>query len=116
METKKNETMEMMEIEAGKYREMRDTLAQRIRCGDTDGALELLAQLDEKMEKAIGPDVKIILNGGLVQSVYADKVIGVEVLDLDWPEFPTDEDRAEMEEVERKADAVAADPAYDSYY
>lgn len=111
-----NKTPELMEIETGKYREMRDTLAQRIRSGDAEGALELLSQMDAAMRPSVGPDVKIVVNGGLVRNVYADKVIGVEVLDTDWPDFPTDEDQAELEATEAKAEAIAQDPNFECYW
>ena len=104
-----NKTPELMEIETGKYREMRDTLAQRIRSGDAEGALELLSQMDAAMRPSLG-------HGGLVRNVYADKVIGVEVLDTDWPDFPTDEDQAELEATEAKAEAIAQDPNFECYW
>lgn len=47
--------------------------------------------------------VAIEVEGGLVQAVYSDASVSVEVYDLDVPEFPTEE---EQKEIDSKAAAL----------
>ena len=54
----------------------------------------------------------IEVSGGLVQNVYAigGEDVDVTVCDFDLSDYATEEDEAEMEEVERAFDAFRADP------
>lgn len=61
-------------------------------------------------------NVAVIVHGGLVSSVYANGPVSAEVLDLDWPDFSTDEDTKELTEKERRADEIKEDPAYSAVW
>jgi hypothetical protein len=52
------------------------------------------------LERNIMKKIVIHVEGGLVQAVYADteRNIEVEVLDLDVPSYPTEEEIAEIQE------------------
>ena len=62
-------------------------------------------------------NITIIVEGGLVQTVYADGQATVEVLDIDNSGYAeTDEDVREMEKTERRVQECITDPKRTSIY
>lgn len=60
--------------------------------------------------------IAAMVEGGLIQSVYANGDVSLDVYDLDVSDFP---DEGEAEEAERRRNVfqtIAADPAYHSVY
>jgi len=41
-------------------------------------------------------EIKIVVQGGVVQAVYADEDVTVEIIDVDEPSFATDEEKKEI--------------------
>ena len=58
------------------------------------------------------PHVAVKVSGGLVQAVYADALVLVEVFDLDVSDFPDDGEADEAAERAAEIEKIASDPAY----
>lgn len=56
--------------------------------------------------------IAIKVHGGMVQAVYSDADVGVEVYDLDSSDFAEESELVEAEQRERKLDEQIAQPGW----
>lgn len=63
-------------------------------------------------------ETKIVIecSGGLVQAVYANGPASVEVIDIDEPDFATQEEEQETEQKRQRIKAVSNDPTFTAVY
>ena len=82
---------------------------ENIKLFTSAGALEIITT---EIEKRKIHHVAVRVQGGLVQAVYADAPVSVDVYDLDVSDFPDEQDLAEHDEAAEQIEKIAADPAF----
>lgn len=63
-------------------------------------------------EKELDVNIAVKVHGGMVQEVYSDADVGVEVYDLDSSDFPEESELTETEQRERELDEQIAQPGW----
>lgn len=63
-------------------------------------------------EKELDANIAIKVHGGMVQAVYSDADVGVEVYDLDSSDFAEESELVEAEQRERELDEQIAQPGW----
>ncbi len=87
-------------------------------CGDiheandeTINSVEALVKYIEGY-KEVAPEVAVRVKGGLVQSVYANADVNVEVYDLDVSDFPDEGEEDKAAEEEAELEKLVASPGW----
>lgn len=82
---------------------------EKIKCFTSFGALEIITTDNAGPEQ---PKIAVKVSGGLVQAVYANAAVDVEVYDLDVSDFPDEQDWAEHDEAAEQIEKIERDPAF----
>ena len=82
---------------------------EKIKLFTSSGALEIITTDNAGPEH---PKIAVKVQGGLVQAVYADAPVSVDVYDLDVSDFPDDGEADEAAERAAEIEKIASDPAY----